>query len=98
MPPPTQWLRYDVGARSSGTAENQLRKGTQNAAFAGWRILERDRIVIRYEFASRQWSGYVEPFDDRTGKFGGPRDLASDANETIKSFFELVLATGRPAG
>jgi hypothetical protein len=26
----------------------------KNAAFTEWRILERDRIVIRYEFASRK--------------------------------------------
>jgi hypothetical protein len=48
----------------------------ENAAFAEWRLPERDRLVVRYEFANRRWSGYVEPFDDRTGEFGERRDLA----------------------
>jgi hypothetical protein len=60
--------------------------------------VERDRIVVRYEFASRKWSGYVEPFHDLTGKFGDRRDLAPAQMETIKSFFALVRASGRPAG
>jgi hypothetical protein len=72
-----------------------VKPAVENAAYAEWRILEHDRLVIRYEFASRQWSGYVEPFDDRTGKFGERRDLAPAQIETIKSFFELVRANGR---
>ena len=38
-----------------------------HAAFAEWRLPERDRLVVRYEFASRQWFawfGYAEPFND----------------------------------
>jgi hypothetical protein len=72
-----------------------VKPAIENAAFAEWRILERDRIVIRYEFASRQWSGYVEQLDDRTGKFGDRRDLATAQIETIKTFFEFVRASGR---
>jgi hypothetical protein len=41
----------------------------ENAAFAEWRLPEADRFVIRYEFASRQWSGYTEPYNDLTGEF-----------------------------
>jgi hypothetical protein len=49
-----------------------IKAAVENAAYAEWRLPERDRLVIRYEFASRQWSGYVEPFSDRTGEFGEP--------------------------
>ena len=71
-----------------------VKPAIENAAFAERRILERDRIVIGYEFAPRQWFGYVEPFDERTGKFGERRELAPAQIETIKSFFELVQASG----
>ncbi len=53
-----------------------VKASVENATFAEWRLLECDRLVIRYEFASRQWSGQVEPYDDLTGKFGDPRDAA----------------------
>jgi hypothetical protein len=67
----------------------------ENAAFAEWRLPERDRFVIRYEFASRQWSGCVEPFNDLTGEFGERRDLAPVQMETLKRFFDFVLSRGQ---
>jgi hypothetical protein len=54
-----------------------VKPSVENAAFAEWRLPGRDRLVVRYEFASRQWSGYVEPFDDRTGKLGERSSAAS---------------------
>jgi len=69
----------------------------ENAAFAEWRLAERDRIVVRYEFASRQWSGYVEPYDDLTGVFGERCTLAPAQIETLRRFFDLLLSRG-PAG
>jgi len=57
----------------------------ENAAYAEWRLPERDRLVIRYEFASRQWSGSVEPFDDLTGEFGERRDLSSAQNRNAQA-------------
>ena len=57
------------------------------------RITERDRILIRYEFASGQWSGDVEPFDDRTGRFGEPRELGAEQVERLRRFFEFVLGS-----
>jgi hypothetical protein len=49
----------------------------------------------RYEFASRQSSGYAEPFHDLTGDFGERRDLSRAQFETIRGFFDLVLSNGR---
>jgi hypothetical protein len=66
----------------------------QSAAVAEWRVLDRDRMVIRYEFAARRWSGEVEPFDDRTGRFGEPRALATQQIDTLRRFFEFVLRSG----
>ena len=72
-----------------------VKASVENAAFAEWRLPERDRLVVRYEFASRQWSGHVEPYDDLTGTFGEPRDLAPAQIETIRRFFDLTFANGR---
>jgi hypothetical protein len=75
--------------------KERVKPAAQSAAAAEWRIFDRDRIVIRYEFASRRWSGQVEAYADATGKFGEPRDLAPAQIETIRSFFDLVLSDGR---
>ena len=72
-----------------------VKPSVENAAFAEWRLPERDRLVIRYEFASRQWSGYAEPYNDLTGEFGERRDLGRGQIETIRGFFDLVLSNGR---
>jgi hypothetical protein len=68
---------------------------SQSAAAVEWRIIDRDRIVIRYEFASRRWFGEVEPFDDQTGRFGEASELAPEQIETLQRFFDFVLADGR---
>jgi hypothetical protein len=60
---------------------------------AEWQLADPDRIVIRYEFASRRWSGTVEPYDDETGTFGPVRDLAPA--QMLLSFFTFVLKDGR---
>jgi hypothetical protein len=45
----------------------------QSVAAVEWQFVNRDRLVIRYEFASGRWSGEVEPYDDASGTFGaGP--------------------------
>ena len=77
------------------TDNERVTPSAQSAAAAEWRILDRDRIVIRYEFASRRWFGEVEPFDDQTGRFGEPRELAPKQIETLRRFFEFVLSDGQ---
>jgi hypothetical protein len=61
-----------------------VKPAAQSATAAEWRIVDRNRIVIRYEFASRRWSGQAEAYADATGKFGEPRDLAPAQIETIR--------------
>jgi hypothetical protein len=77
------------------TEKETVKPTVENAAFAEWRLPERDLFVIRYEFASRQWSGYAEPYDDRTGEFGERRELAPAQIETLKRFFDLLLSRGQ---
>jgi hypothetical protein len=55
--------------------EEVVKPAAQSAAAVEWRLS--DRFVIRYEFASRQWSGQVQSYEDATGELGEPRDLAS---------------------
>ena len=73
----------------------RIRPSSHSAAAVEWRILDRDRLVIRYEFASRRWSGQVEPLDDRTGRLGEPCELAAPQIETLRRFFDFVLRDGR---
>jgi len=61
-----------VNARSA----ERVKPSSQSDAAAEWRVVDRDRLVIRFEFASRQWSGTVEPYDDTAGAFGEVRDLS----------------------
>jgi hypothetical protein len=77
------------------SGNERVTPSAQSAAAAEWRILDRDRIVIRYEFASRRWSGEVEPLDDHTGRLGEPRELAAGQIETLRRFFDFVLRDGR---
>jgi hypothetical protein len=64
-------------------------------ALAEWRGVDRDRMVLKYDFVNRRWSGEVEPFDDQTGRFGEARELAPEQIETVRRFFDFVLKDGR---
>ena len=75
-------------------SKEQLKPTSQSAAAAEWHIYDRDRLVVAYEFASRTWSGHVEPYDDLTGSYGERRDLSAAQIEMVRRFFELVLRDG----
>ena len=53
-----------------------MKPATQSAAAVEWRLADRDRFVIRYEFASRQWSGSVGTIWRAPEKSGDVRDLS----------------------
>jgi hypothetical protein len=67
----------------------------QSPAEAEWRFDDRDRFMIRYEFASRLWFGSVEPLNDHTGVFGPSQDLTERQIEKLRQFFDFVLRDGR---
>jgi hypothetical protein len=78
--------------------KERVEPAAQSAAAVEWRLADRDRFVIRYEFASRQWSGQVEPYDDATGTLGELRDLAPAQIETIRSLRSRAERSAKGVG
>jgi hypothetical protein len=56
--------------------EEVVKPAAQSAAAVEWRLS--DRFVIRYEFASRQWSGQVQSYEDATGEWESRAILLRD--------------------
>ena len=55
----------------------------------------RQIVDARPTYGYRRWSGLVEPFNDLTGRFDEPRELAPEQIETLRRYFNFVLSDGR---
>jgi hypothetical protein len=58
----------------------------QSEALAEWRGVDRDRMVLKYDFVNRRWSGEVEPFNVLTGRFGEPREPSRSRSQRCGRF------------